>query len=249
MKSLIALSLTVLSLAGLADNIDAAAATKSEKFRLLMNKRTGGMLVRPDSQRGTIVYANCQDAVSKELIDENIAAFSELTHYKIEYREGTFEFPNIKLLGDATLFIVNDATLPAVLSAPESKWAMVNVRNLKNGLGAKEAFLRARVQKELTRGFALLAGAQSSNYPNSIMGPVRNEKDLDQFPDWRLAVDVVARFKPYLSAFGIAPAEEATYRRACQEGWAPAPTNEYQKAIWNQTHEIPTEPLKIEYKK
>ena len=28
------------------------------------------------------------------------------------------------------------------------------------------------------------------------------------------------------------PYIESTYRKACREGWAPAPTNDVQKAIW-----------------
>ena len=38
-----------------------------------------------------------------------------------------------------------------------------------------------------------------------------------------------------------------TYRQACQEGWAPAPKNDEQKAIWNQVHAIPDKPIKIEF--
>ena len=35
------------------------------------------------------------------------------------------------------------------------------------------------------------------------------------------------------------------YRKACEEGWAPQPTNDVQKAIWDKVHAMPTEPLKI----
>ena len=37
------------------------------------------------------------------------------------------------------------------------------------------------------------------------------------------------------------------YRQACQEGWAPAPTNAVQRAIWNKVHQIPDSPLVIEF--
>lgn len=37
-------------------------------------------------------------------------------------------------------------------------------------------------------------------------------------------------------AKGIAPYVATTYRQACADGWAPAPTNEYQKAIWDSFH-------------
>ena len=32
------------------------------------------------------------------------------------------------------------------------------------------------------------------------------------------------------------PVRRATYRRAVEEGWAPPPTNDYQKAIWDAAH-------------
>ena len=35
------------------------------------------------------------------------------------------------------------------------------------------------------------------------------------------------------------------YRTAVKEGWAPQPTNDVQKAIWDKVHAMPTEPLKI----
>ena len=33
---------------------------------------------------------------------------------------------------------------------------------------------------------------------------------------------------------GIKPARMTTYRKAVEEGWAPAPTNDFQKAIWEE---------------
>jgi hypothetical protein len=33
---------------------------------------------------------------------------------------------------------------------------------------------------------------------------------------------------------GIKPARMTTYRKACEEGWAPMPTNSVQKAIWDE---------------
>jgi len=32
-----------------------------------------------------------------------------------------------------------------------------------------------------------------------------------------------------------------------EEGWAPAPTNEYQKIVWDKVHAIPQKPMKIEF--
>ena len=45
---------------------------------------------------------------------------------------------------------------------------------------------------------------------------------------------VVGAMARNLNALGFKPRRRLTYRRACQEGWAPAPTNEFQKAVWEQ---------------
>ena len=38
----------------------------------------------------------------------------------------------------------------------------------------------------------------------------------------------------HLPTIGVLQDKMTSYRKACQEGWAPAPTNEYQKAVWEQ---------------
>ena len=46
---------------------------------------------------------------------------------------------------------------------------------------------------------------------------------------------------------GILPVRTTTYLQACQEGWAPMPTNAVQKAIWEKVRAIPQSPMKIEF--
>ena len=78
-----------------------------------------------------------------------------------------------------------------------------------------------------------------------IMGSVVKASDLDKYPDSRLPVDVLDRMQKNMSVIGMAPFKITTYRKACEDGWAPQPTNEYQQAIWDKVHAMPTEPLKI----
>lgn len=222
-------------------------AAHLKRAREIRYKHTGGQVVRPGSQKGSIVYVNCQKSAPDEWINANATNFAAMTKFAISVESGTFSLPNPKVAGTASLFVIDDAAMPSLLSAPEQKWVMVNIAPLKSGRGEKEAFFRARVAKQLTRGFCLLAGSQTSNYPNSLVGCVTKPDDLDQFVDCTLPVDVIARFKPYVSGYGITPADECLYIEACQEGWAAAPTNDVQKAIWDKVHEMPTKPLKIEY--
>ena len=208
-------------------------------------RRTGGMLVKPGTQNGRIVYVNCQEAVPQDWLVTNATVFAQETRFKVDVSKGKFAFPKPTIVGNASLFVIDDPDMPTLLAAPEDRWVAVNVAPLKAGAGEKRAFFAARVNKELTRGFCLLAGAQDSNYPNALVGCVTKAEDLDKFFDCVLPVDVPARFPNYVKGYGVTPAEITTYRMACQEGWASAPTNDVQKAIWDKVHEMPSEPLKI----
>ncbi|MGN0545087.1 MAG: hypothetical protein ACI4I0_05960 [Acutalibacteraceae bacterium] len=211
------------------------------------NKHTGGRIVVPGSLKGKFVYVNAQKRAPLKWLQDNADVFHKSSKFTIEVADGEFSFPSPKIQGEASLFVVDDENLPPLLSAPESRWAMVNVAPLAKGAGEKPQFFAARVQKELTRGFCLLAGAQNSGYPDALVGCITKAEQLDKFADCRLPVDVLARFAPYSSGYGITPAIETTYRKACKEGWAPQPTNDYQKAIWDSFHELPTKPVKIEF--
>ena len=211
----------------------------------ILYKHNGGVLKRPDTQKGVVYYVNAQKLAPVEWLKQNAAIFAENIKIAIEVKDGAFDFPNPTIQGNATLFVVNDESLPTILHAPESRWCMVNVAPLAKGAGEKPQFFAARVQKELTRAFSLLAGTQTSNYPNSLLGCVTKPEDLDLFADCVLPVDIIGRFAPYLAGYGVKPYEQSTYRKAVQEGWAPQPTNDVQKAIWDKVHAMPTEPLKI----
>lgn len=61
-------------------------------------------------------------------------------------------------------------------------------------------------------------------------------------------IDTVQAIVKHLPEIGVECAKRITYREACQRGIAPQPTNEFQKAIWDQIHELPSEPITIKKK-
>ena len=210
-------------------------------------KRTGGKIMLPDSKQGKIVFVNTQSAADETWIYAVATNFAQALKIDVELTKGEFALPAPKIHGNATLYVIDDAKLPTVLHAPENRWTMINVAPLREGDGEKPQFFKARTIKELTRGFSLLAGTQTSNYPESLLSTIVKPSDLDTHIDARLPVDIPARFIPYLAGFGVKPAVYATYKKACEEGWAPQPTNDVQKAVWDQVHAIPQKPIKIEY--
>lgn len=207
-------------------------------------KMTGGDIYKPDSQKGEICYVNCQAAASAEWLKFSVDYFAEQTRFRITVRDGKFDLIRPEIQGSRSLFVVDDAALPSLLVAPENGWAMVNVAPLKS---EKPAFFEARVKKELTRGFAYLCGGVGSQFPKSIVGGITGVEMLDHQPDHMLPVDVISRFPRAMKNFGITPARYTAYVNACRQGWAPAPTNEYQKAIWDKVHELPKNPMQIKF--
>ena len=218
-------------------------AAKRAKTQEILMKKVGGLVARSGSQKGEIVYVNCQTRAPKAWIDESIEYFKGETKFKVTYQTGLFDFASPKVVGNATLFIIDDEKMPALLVAPENRWAFVNIAAI-----AKEkrpAFFEARVKKQLSRGFAYLCGASNSQFPMALTRGITKQEELDVNMDYRLPVDIFQRFRPYMETLGVKPEVSVTYKKACEEGWAPAPTNEFQKAVWDKVHAMPTAPIKI----
>ena len=93
----------------------------------------------------------------------------------------------------------------------------------------------------------MLCGASMSNYDNPITGFVECASDLDDITDYRLPMDSLTRCKNYLESCNVTPYKRTIYRKAVEEGWAPAPTNDIQKAVWDDVHAAPKNPMKIEF--
>lgn len=217
-----------------------------EKLLAAQMKRFGGFVKDVREQRGKVVVVNAQDAAKVEWLKAVVADFEEMGKYAIETQKGEFKFPKPTVVGEASLFVVDDPALPMSLVAPESRWAMVNIAPLKT---EKVAFFEARVKKEMTRGMANLLGAGDSQYPMCLNGCITKAEDLDQFTSTKLPVDLIARIKKYPAGYGITPYKKATYRQSVHDGWGAQPTNEFQKAIWDEIHTLPTKPITIEPEK
>ena len=132
-----------------------------------------------------------------------------------------------------------------VLVAPESRWACVNVSALAKD-GADGVKVQRRVRREMLRAFASLAGGGGSMDPLCVSRTATSLAELDAIKSNDLSYDPLVRAEEALKAMGITPYRRTTYREACQEGWAPAPTNDIQKAIWDEVRQLPAKPLKIE---
>ena len=237
MKHLIAIVLLCASFAALSDS-----TPRAETFREKQLRRTGGRLKVPNVQKGEVVIVDAKSGVSRESLAKVRTQFATEYCIDVSVKDGAFSFPKPEVVGNASVFVVDDPNLPMSLVALEARWAVVNVAPLKHD---KKQFFDARVRKETARALAMLCGGCNSSYPDALTSAVTCPEDLDRFPDTRLQAEYYDRFIPYLKGLGVVPYRMSTYRAACEQGWAPAPTNDIQKAIWDEVRTMPTEPLKI----
>ena len=214
--------------------------------------RGGGIVRNPDSGKGKVVVVNTQKDVSDADIWTAIDAFNVMLHLNFEMVRGRAEERPSKArvgeLGAAMAIFIVDAPKceDTLLVSPESRWAKVNIARLKEDGPAADRLVN-RVQKEFSRAFALLCGGANSGREGQTTGPVANVRDLDRIRPICLPLDSYSKVALYLKGMGMTPFVETTYEVACQRGWAPAPTNDIQKAIWDKVHAIPSKPIKIEY--
>jgi len=142
--------------------------------------------------------------------------------------------------------IIDDDKLPRILSAMENGWSILNVNGIDDDLPPKEVY-ENRLRKEINRAFAQAAGAGLSLNKPCVMEPAFSLRELDaiQFPV--ISPEAMSKIQDVGNKKKIGRIVTKTYKTACEEGWAPAPTNDVQKAIWEKVHAIPATPMEIEF--
>ena len=227
------------------------AEEKMARRRAASAKRvamSGGWVERTPSGK-VIRIVNAQQKVPVSAIEETVASIKQTLMFSVEIVAGeagqtyrpSAENPVVITLTDSG----EDATL---LVAPEQAWAVVNVMSLAKD-SPRADVLTARAQKEVWRALALVLGASNSMGQPCLMRQINSLDDLDMT---QTLVPCPEPFNFMISAsrkLGIGRAYRTTYKRACQEGWAPAPTNDVQKAIFEQVkadrERGPTNPITI----
>ena len=212
--------------------------------------KEGGMVSRTDPLRKHILFLNSQRQVPEVNI-RNIAGeignrFSIETAFS-NSTEKTSLFMMDSVMKDwhvgAVVAIVDEPSWPILLVAPEARWVMVNVHPLLAD-GGKDK-LTNRITKVMWRGFAYVGGAAHTIQGNCVMRPVENLSDIDHLKASTISPAPEMGIREHLTAIGVRPIVKMSYKNACEQGWAPAPTNDIQKAIWDKVHAMPTAPIKI----
>ena len=206
----------------------------------------GGFVIKPGMQKGRITIINAQDDVGKDKLQAVADLLAKSFKIAVDMKTVEIKGPDsIKAAlekdgANAAIVVGKSDWAPSLLAAPGEKWAFVNISKLKGG------DVDGRTQKEIVRGFAYVCGAASSQNQGTLLDADMDDLDkIDLVPMSAIPGDVTLRMSAYMKQMGITPWRRFTYKRACLEGWAPAPTNDVQKAIWDKVHAMPTAPLKI----
>jgi hypothetical protein len=202
--------------------------------------KSGGLVQAP-SQGPGIKFINAQTRVPSEAIGESISSIQKLIRLSTQTEQVTGKEDAATLAETAlknasvaaVVVIIDKPGQPALLIAPESRWAIVNVETLAKG-GASDELLALRTKKEILRAFGYVMGAANSGYEACVMKPVFKLEELDALKGQTLGPDTLMKTANQATKMGIKPARMTTYRKACEEGWAPMPTNAIQKAVWEE---------------
>ena len=227
-----------------------AEGTNAEVKRT--RRPTAGMVVQPGSQKGVFSIISTQSELAKGEIEKVAAQIEDALMIKVEVTEEKPGDPaeQVKAAkGRLGVVVTSDEKTPALLLAPEDGWGVVNVRKLDQFATqeAKVKFFATRCRREIARAFVGVAGGLFSTYPDNMMDTT-DIATLEMMPD-DIPYDKIISAQKFLKAYGYAPLRRVPYGKACREGWAPAPTNDLQKAVWEKVHAPPSKPIKITYDK
>ena len=228
------------------ESADAEKEAKKLEAKERMLQKTGGIIEK--AGEGRVVVVNAQEKIPESAIAGRIAAAAKLVRVKfdLENRAGAdgFSVADARLPenAQAAIFVVEDAKLPLSLVAVEAGWGMVNVAQLSEG---------KRFNVEFNRVLTLALGGGISQFKASPMQTVKSADDLDGIVGENLTFDAVTSILRNLQNLGVTQTKKSTYTRACEEGWAPEPADEHQKAIWEKVkaeqNEKPSNPITIEF--
>lgn len=217
------------------------AARKERMYRKL-----GGHVINMATMKGSFVFVNAQKKVASEPLADTAKSMADffMSDFRLVESKEPVTFANaaeaIRRTGAVYgVAIVDIPALPALLTVPDGKWALVNVA----AIAGDDARIVRRAKLEMWRALGYLC---ASNFEGCMMQPVQSMEQLDALPD-ALSQEALYRIPRHLEKCGITPYTRATYKRACEEGWARAPTNDVEKAIWEKARALPKNPMKIEF--
>jgi len=215
-------------------------AEKEERMMAFL-AHTGGLIKEPPKEGPVVSFVNAQEIVPVSALQATVDSIHAMLRFPVALRSEPESKNPLAMAASlvmeknvvALVLIAEIENFPSILVAPESKWGIINVHALKDPEG-DAALLAERMHKEMWRVFAYVMGAANSNYQNCLMKPIFSVQDLDAIKMAAVCPEPLNKILTQARMFGLAPIRTVTYRKAVEEGWAPAPTNDVQQAIYDE---------------
>lgn len=112
---------------------------------------------------------------------------------------------------------------------PSDQYGVVDVSALKSD---DSNLFSSRFRKEFLRCAGYVLGIGNAE-GNCLLKPVKGLEELDALQMRGFGPETLTAGLRAVRARGMTPIRTVPYKRAVEEGWAPPPTNDYQRAIWD----------------
>ena len=246
---------TILTLCAIFAAVNAAFAEHTPVHPSKMEQyiqKTGGVIDPPaDSRKLVVLDARVECKIA---FTNNLRAASRFMEFGYVVKETTLkngESPldmareERKNGAGAVVFYCEDKTMPTLSVYPEEAIVVLNVKPL---FDKDELVFQRRLNKEFWRALAFaLGGYGGTTQGPTVLAPVFTLNDLDALRASSLSPTQLGSVNLAKSKLRIYGTRQVPYSRACREGWAPAPTNDVQRAVWNKIYAMPKTPMKIEF--
>ena len=230
----VAVCVALAPVVGRADGPGARTPLTAEQ-RERMLRDTGGPVLTPE--RGPwIALVDAQGTVPEETVAAEFELMRKVFRFPVHRSraEGLWTDLARKALdeGAGVAVVIGEAAgLPSVLVAPSSQFALVNISALAADAPDAQR-LAERFHKELLRALAYAFGAGESASRIGIMKPVRSVAELDALEGRNLGPETLQALLGAGRARKMEIQRMVPYKFAVGEGWAPPPSNEYQRTFW-----------------
>ncbi|MGN0847138.1 MAG: hypothetical protein ACI4RA_07120 [Kiritimatiellia bacterium] len=231
----------------------AVAVEMQGRIRPRRASRPSGGIVEKARAGNAIHVVNAQSVVPGDVVERIAGEIRRASQLPVDVRAGTVGDGGDPISAaavctkaggvGAAVLVVSDGKLPMIVSSPDGRWAILNVGPIASDAPRAEG----RFRTLLWNAVAWAIGAGRGGDRASVLAPFSGLAELDAVSardsgpvDHNRMVDVAA-------GLGIKLVTFASYRTACAQGWAPLPTNEVQKAIWDEVHAVPKNPIKVEF--
>lgn len=226
--------------------------SKVERLR----RATGGFVFDRRQAVGQVVFVNAQRAVPFAVVSNHVAKVEKTCMMTMKAVDrSSFHLDEAQSLmaelsANVAVFLCEHGESPFTMTVmPEQKFAIVNVKALAKDSPDADTLAR-RLQKELSRAVAFVFGAGYSVIGGDIgmVKPVVSLDGLDNVPLSALPADTVNAIQTFaVNNLGFKLFRRTVYITALKEGWAQPPKGEYQRALWDKVHAMPSKPMKIEF--